>query len=282
MKRKNYFFLIFSFFILNSCYVFGQAKPTKEQVEKGYNYLETQVYSQEENLKLIKLFEGPNVSDVSDAMDFVGLVNTGLVDPAIHPAWVDPTPARKHYMVGIAVTCRYLPTQRVNRPEPGEDFGKWSGRFYSVYSPETFTSVLFKGAVVVREGFLGKEDSGIGSNNILAWVEAGAVGVLTNATSRDVDEIMYQKVPLYYHSPGRGFRPGRSELESVNRPVNIGGVTVFPGDVIVADGDGVIVVPRKVAFTVGERAQRNSQSDAASRKKRYERLGIPLDATVPK
>jgi len=280
MKHISYFFSIVVILIFCSNCLFGQQKPTKEQIEKGYNFIETQVYSEEENLELIKLFENADVADVSDAMDFVGLPNTGLVDPSIHPAWVDPTPEKRHRMVGIAVTCRYVPTQRPNRPECGEDFSKWAGNFYGTYSPERFVDVIQKGSVIVRDGILGREDSGIGSNNILNWVEKGAVGALTNATSRDIDEIMIQKVPLYIKEPGRGFRPGRSELESVNRPVNIGGVLVCPGDIIVADGDGVIVVPRKVAKAVGERASRNAKSDESGRRKRYERLGIPIDPSL--
>ena len=39
MKNKNYFLLSLFFFSLTSIYLFGQTKPTKEQVEKGYNYL---------------------------------------------------------------------------------------------------------------------------------------------------------------------------------------------------------------------------------------------------
>lgn len=280
MKHKSYFFLSILLCSLNCCYLFGQTKPTKDQLEKGYNFLETQTYSEAENLKLLKLFEDAQVSDVCDAMDAVGLPNTGLVDPEIHAAWVDPTPEIRHRMVGIAVTCRYVPTQRPNRPKPDEDFGKWSGKFYSTYSPETFKDIIQKGSVIVRDGILGREDSGIGSENILAWCILGAVGVLTNATTRDVDEITITKIPLYFREPGRGIRSGRSELESVNRPVNIGGVLVCPGDVIVADGDGVIVVPRKVAVAVGERIERFSQLDKSDRKKEYEQLGIPLDKTV--
>jgi 4-hydroxy-4-methyl-2-oxoglutarate aldolase len=57
-------------------------------------------------------------------------------------------------------------------------------------------------------------------------------------------------VPAYFRRLARGFRPGRNELESVNRPVTIGGALVRPGDVVLADGDGVVVVPRERAEEV--------------------------------
>ena len=106
------------------------------------------------------------------------------------------------------------------------------------------------------------------------------MGVVTDASSRDTDEIAIQKVPLYLRKKGRGIRPGRNEMESVNKPVVIGGVLVMPGDVVVADGDGVIVVPRNVAREVAKYAQGILDSDKAGRKDLYKSLGRDLDKTV--
>ena len=120
----------------------------------------------------------------------------------------------------------------------------------------------------------------IGSNNILSWKLRGCVGVVTSATARDTDEIITQKIPLYLKHPGRGIRPGRNELESVNRPIVCGGVLVIPGDVIIADGDGVLVVPRAKAEDVARYARRIMDGDKAGRRSLYERLGLPPDKSV--
>ena len=74
--------------------------------------------------------------------------------------------------------------------------------------------------------------------------------------------------------------PGRNELESVNQPVTIGGVVIRPGDVIVADGDGVVCVPREFARPVAEYAREILVGDKQARKALYQKLGMPLDKTV--
>jgi 4-hydroxy-4-methyl-2-oxoglutarate aldolase len=106
--------------------------------------------------------------------------------------------------------------------------------------------------------------------------------VVTDATSRDTDEIAIEKVPLYLRKKGRGIRPGRNELESVNRPVTIGGVLVCPGDIVVADGDGVIVVPRANAEEVARHSREILDKDKAGRTELYKKVGLPPDNTVNK
>ena len=274
MKSKIVYFLLLFVFISSAV-----SSQTKEELEKGVSFIETETYLQEDNLKLLRLYENLRVADVSDGMDKVGLPNTGLVDPAIHPHWTDYEDL-SHIIRGIAVTARYVPTQRSMRPEPGQDFDEWVGHFYSNYSNEAFTDVIKEGSVVVLDDVEGKDIGSIGSNNIMIWKRAGAVGVVTDAASRDVDEIAIQKVPLYLRHKGRGIRPGRNELESVNMPVVIGGVLVRPGDVVVADGDGVIVVPRKVARAVAEYAHGVLEADKEGRRELYKSLGLPMDQTV--
>jgi len=171
----------------------------------------------------VELFSGLRVADVSDGMDAVGLADTGLVDPGIQPLWKD-TVEYSHRIVGLAVTVRYVPT---NRPRPGfdseEEFHRWEGDWYQNLSPEPFVDQLKPGSVVVIDGSSDGDTGTIGSNNILFWKSSGAVGVVTSGGARDTDEIITEKVPLYFARPGRGIRPGRNEVESVSEPVEIGG-----------------------------------------------------------
>lgn len=274
MKKQLCVFLV----IIAVSQLFSQ-EIDKADIEKGFNFIETRVFSEAEDAEILKLYEGLRVADVSDGMDMFGLPGIGLVDPAIHPDWID-VENLSHQFRGIAVTARYVPTQRADRPESGQKFQEWEGHFYNAYSHEAFTKLIKPGTALVIDDVEDKDIGSIGSFNILYWKKLGAVGVVTDATSRDTDEIAIEKVPLYLRKKGRGIRPGRNELESVNRPVVIGGVLVCPGDIIVADGDGVIVVPRGVAKQVAEFARAILDKDKSARKDLYESLGIPLDNTV--
>jgi len=256
------------------------AADTTENLRGGATLMKTQVYSLEDDRKVLKAFEGLRVADVSDGMDFVGLQDVGLVNPEIHPLWKD-TVNYTHRIIGIAVTARYVPTQQPpagKRPEA--EFDQWVGNFYNQRTPEPFVPLLREGSVVVIEDAPETDVGSIGSNNIMNWKLHGAVGVVTNNTSRDTDEIITEKVPLYLRHVGRGIRPGRNEVESVNRPIVLGGVLVMPGDVIVADGDGVIVVPRAVAFDVAAYAHKIIDVDKNARRELYKKLALPEDRST--
>ena len=257
-----------------------KANPTVEELRAGKNFIATKVYSDEEDRQILKLFDGLRVADVADGMDKVGLTNIGLMSPEIHAAWKD-TEHYTHRFVGIAVTARYVPTNKPQAPAmETKAFDKWVGDWYSRLSSEPFTSLIRKGTAVVLDDAPDSDVGSIGSNNIMGWKLAGCIGVVTNATARDTDEIATEKMPLYFRKPGRGIRPGRNEIESINRPIVCGGVLVEPGDVIVADGDGVIVVPRAKAKEVAEYAQAVITGDKAGRRNLYQKLGLKPDDSV--
>jgi regulator of RNase E activity RraA len=202
------------------------------------------------------------------------------MDPDIHPLWRD-TVNFTHRFIGIAVTARYVPSQEPTAGQRSiEDYDRWAGSWYSKRSSEPFLPLLRPGSALVIEDTAEADVGSIGSNNIMAWKLKGCVGVVTSATARDTDEIITEKVPLYFRHPGRGIRPGRNEIESVNRPINVGGVLVKPGDVIVADGDGVIVVPRDQALAVAAYARKILEGDKEGRRGLYKKLGLPDDSSV--
>jgi regulator of RNase E activity RraA len=255
-------------------------KEPADDLRAGKGFIPTRTYTQEEDDRILALFDGLRVADVSDGMDQAGLQGIGLVDPSIRPLWKD-TDRFTHRFAGIAVTARYVPTNRpaAGRKDPAE-FDRWLGEWYATRSSEPFVPLLRKGSALVIEDALGADVGSIGSNNIMAWRLRGCVGVVTGATARDTDEIAAQRIPLYFKEPGRGVRPGRNEIESVNRPVVCGGALVLPGDVVIADGDGVIVVPRDRAEEVARYARQTLDGDKAARRKLYERLGLPPDESV--
>ena len=255
--------------------------PNIEILRAGKNCIATKVYSAKDDEQILKLFEGLRVSDVVDGMDKVGLKNIGLMSPDIKPLWRD-TEHYTHRIIGVAVTVRYVPTNKANLPEmETKAFDAWINQWYKDVSSEPFVPLIRKGTTILVIEEAGDMDTGtLGSLNIMYWKFLGCIGVVTSNTARDTDEIITEKIPLYLKKVGRGIRPGRNEVESVNRPIVCGGALVEPGDIIVADGDGVVVVPRAKAKDVAEYAKATLDPDKERRRWLYEKLGMPSDDSV--
>jgi regulator of RNase E activity RraA len=231
---------------------------------------------------ILKLYDGLRVADVSDGLDMVGLRDLTIMGTEIEALWKNIDDL-SHIFCGVAVTARYVPTNRViKNPMEPDEFRTWEGNWYGNISPEPFVELLKPGSALVLD-VQGDGDTGsVGSNNGLMWVSKGCVGIVSNGGIRDTDEVIKQKIPVYldHKNRGRGIRPGRNEIESVNKPVSVGGVLVNPGDIVVGDGDGVVVVPRVHAQIVAEYARGILNNDKKSRRSLYEELGIPIDKTV--
>ena len=241
--------------------------------------------SDEVRKEILDLYANLRLTDVLDGMDLIGLQDIGLMHNEIRPLWRD-TDQFKHRIVGFAVTVRYVPTDvRVgqNSFSSIEEAKTFKRAQYGRASDKGWVASGKESDIVVMDVNGVFECGNIGSNNSLGWIEHGFAGVVTNGGARDTDEIIKnQAVPVYCRDgySTRGVRPGRLIIESYNFPINCGGVLVYPGDLVVADGDGVIVVPREKALEVGRLANEVMQGDQKSRLQRYKRLGFPLDDTV--
>jgi regulator of RNase E activity RraA len=266
--RKPFFRFTVLTFLALSLQAFSAPGQQPEKVHSKVKlFIPYEEYTLEENEKTLALFEGLRVADVSDGMDVVGLADVGLMDPEIRTLWRD-TENFEHRIIGIAVTARYVPTNLREPKMTSDSISRW----YRELTSEAFVDVLFPGSILVIDGHEDNDTRTIGSSNIQKWRRKGALGVITSGGVGDTDEIIAQRIPVYHKRFGRGLRPGRNQLESVNRPVTCGGVLVRPGDVIIADGEGVIVVPRERAEDVAaaskpfldniglERYQRDKQS----------------------
>ncbi len=240
--------------------------------------------SDEARQTMLDQYKELRLTDVLDGMDLIGSQDIGLMDNDIRPLWRD-VENFTHRMVGFAITVRHVPTDvRVgqNSFKDLKEFEKFKAEQYK-RARDKWRKVVRPGDIAVIDANGIDEVGFIGSNNSLGFAELGLVGFVTNGRARDTDEIIKVKKIAVYCRDGysnRGVRPGRLLAESYNFPINCGGVLVYPGDVIVADGDGVLVVPREHAMEVGQIARDINRGDQKVRRERYERLNMPLDETV--
>lgn len=226
-----------------------------------------------ENEELLKLYEPLRVADVRDGMDWMGYHHYGTMDYKIRPLF-------RTKAVGIARTARYLPYEGPDPKVIGEEYSEWSSWYYKNVCTYPWMKDIEEGDFIVLD--VSGVDVGImGSENTLTAMLNGARGFVTNGGGiRDTDEVIMQKMPVWSYFVSQKMDQARARFDRKDIPVAIGGVSVYPGDVIVADGDGVIVVPRGIARDVAKYAHQELYKDKDSRRDKYEKLNWELDDTV--
>jgi 4-hydroxy-4-methyl-2-oxoglutarate aldolase len=228
--------------------------------------------SKDERQQLLDLFKILRVADVRDGMDWNLMHNVGSMAPDIRPLY-------RTRAYGIARTARYLPYQGTIPAANPEEYTEWSGLYYNTICIYPWVQEIEPGDFIVIDQ--SEVNAGLmGSNNGLECKRLGANGLVSNGGVRDTDELILQNVPFWSKMCSQGMVQARLQYDAHNIPVNVGGVLVHPGDVVVADGDGVIVVPREKAIEVARYARRELENDKVGRRKLYESMGMELDDTV--
>jgi 4-hydroxy-4-methyl-2-oxoglutarate aldolase len=226
-----------------------------------------------ERKELLELFEPLRLTDVRDGMDWNGLHFTGSAGPDIRPVW-------RTKIVGFAKTLRYVPTDKTIPTMTPDEYTRYAYDYwYGEVTKITDPFEIEDGDVVCVDA--SNTNVGIlGSNNTLDWIARGARGVVTNGGIRDTDEVIHQKTPVWSRYISQTMNQGRVEYAGAAMPVDIGGCLVRPGDIIVADGDGVVCVPIEHAESVAKYARQEWENDRKGRGRIYERLGWEKDDTV--
>jgi regulator of RNase E activity RraA len=222
--------------------------------------------------ELLKAYEDLRVADVRDGMDTLMLHHYGSMKPNIRPIWRTRT-------FGIAKTVRYLPYEgKIPYIEP-DKYMKWARKYYRKVCHYKWMGAIQEGDFIVID-MSGVDVGLMGSENSLIGIRLGARGYVSNGGVRDTDEIILQKVPFWAAIISQTMVQGRLQYDTCDIPVSVGGVTVNPGDIVVADGDGVIVVPQDIALKVAYYAHEEHERDKKSRRAIYQSLGMKPDDTI--
>ena len=159
---KVFKFIALFLFIVSNGILFGQDKDKITDEE------------------LLKLYKGLRVADVADGLDMVGLRDATILDQRIVALWKDIDDL-SHIFSGIAVTARYVPTNKiVKNPMGKEEFQKWEGNWYNTMSDEPYVKYIKEGSVVVLDVDGDGDTGSVGSYNSLDWFSRGARGIVSN------------------------------------------------------------------------------------------------------
>ncbi len=221
----------------------------------------------------LEVLRSVRTSDVSDALDSMGLQERYVMDPRMRPLF----PGIR--FAGVAHTAEYDLSDTPLEPMSYEEFAERQykegpeGLWHEAGPWGAPDEVLVIDAKGTPAGILG-------SSNTLQGRVKGTVGFVIDGTCRDTNECTIQQTPVFctVRSPAHPMRRIRPVSDS--QPIVCAGVVVKPGDLIVADDDGVVVVPHDVAEEVADRARRIQQVDRPSRRDGYQKLGLPFDETV--
>ena len=185
------------------------------------------------------------------------LKNHGMRSRAI--TGMQPVDKRRCKFVGPAFTVRYVPMR--------EDLSMGGKRQLGMNPLGDAIDAAPAGSVFV---FDMNGDAGCGALGdilIARLIARGVAGVVADGGMRDIEPVQQMTLPVFC----RGFAapPSFAALlaADVQRPIGCGGVMVMPDDIVVADADGVVVIPRYLADTVAKAGEEQEQMEAWVRRK---------------
>jgi len=157
------------------------------------------------------------------------------------------SPAPHRNMVGPAFTLRYIPAREdLNGLEVFRD---------PAHPQRAAIEQCPAGAVMVVDSRKDARAASAGSILISRLMVRGVAGFVTDGGLRDSPEIARLDFPAYHQRPSSPTNLTLHQAMDINVPIGCGDVAIFPGDIVVGDGEGVIVVPAALADEVAGEAK---------------------------
>jgi regulator of RNase E activity RraA len=145
-------------------------------------------------------------------------------------------------MVGPAFTLRYIPSR--------EDLNPISVFEDRAHPQRKAVEECPPGAVFVIDSRKDARAASAGSILVARLMKRGVAGVVTDGGFRDAPEIAKLDIPAYHKRPSAPTNLTVHQALDIDVPIGCGDAPVFPGDIIVGDGDGVVVIPAHLAAEV--------------------------------
>ncbi len=149
-------------------------------------------------------------------------------------------------MVGEAFTLRYIPAR--------EDLNQLTVFQDRTHPQRVAVEQCPEGAVLMIDSRKNPRAASAGSILISRLMKRGVAGVVTDGGFRDSPEIANLPFPTYHNRPSPPTNLTLHQAMDLNLPIGCGDVAVFPGDVIVGDGEGVVVIPKEIADEIAAEA----------------------------
>jgi regulator of RNase E activity RraA len=181
---------------------------------------------------------------VSTATLCTALFKRGLRNQFIQD--VRPLNGNLPNMVGEAFTLRYIPAR--------EDLNPITVFQDRAHPQRKAVEECPPGAVFVIDSRKDARAASAGSILVTRLMVRGVAGVVTDGGFRDSPEIAEMPFPAYHHRPSAPTNLTLHQALDINVPIGCGDVPVFPGDVVVGDREGVIVIPAAIAAEIADEA----------------------------
>jgi regulator of RNase E activity RraA len=149
-------------------------------------------------------------------------------------------------MVGEAYTLRYMPAR--------EDLNPITVFKNREHPQRKAVEECPPGAVLVIDSRKDARAASAGSILVARLMQRGVAGVVTDGGFRDSREIARLAIPSYHHRPAPPTNLTLHQAIDIDVPIGCGDAPVFPGDVIVGDGEGVVVLPAQLAGELADEA----------------------------